>query len=176
MQALSGAGYKGVPSLAIIDNVIPYIAGEEEKVEWEPRKMLGELEDGVIGLADFQLSAQANRVAVRDGHMVCLTVELVQPAALEDVSRALADYTAPEVSCGLPSTPDPVIALQVAPDRPQPLLDRYNGQGMTTTIGRLRTDPVFDYRMVILSHNTIRGAAGGSIYNAELLLRQGYLD
>jgi aspartate-semialdehyde dehydrogenase len=176
MQALSGAGYPGVPSLAILDNVIPYIPGEEEKVEWEPRKMLGSLQGGAIHPAGFKLSAHANRVAVRDGHMVCLSIKLVQEASLEDVAQALVDYTPPELGRGLPSTPTPVIRLFTQRDRPQPLLDRLNGRGMTTTIGRLRPDPVMDYRMVILSHNTIRGAAGGSIYNAELLVRQGYLD
>ncbi len=176
MQAISGAGYPGVPSLAILDNVIPYIAGEEEKVEWEPRKMLGGVKNGSIEPAEFTLSVHANRVAVRDGHLACLSVKLDRTADIADVSRALANYSPPEISRGLPSTPDPVIQVMHEPDRPQPLLDRQNGRGMTTSIGRLRPDPVFDYRMVILSHNTIRGAAGGSIYNAELLLCEGYLD
>jgi aspartate-semialdehyde dehydrogenase len=176
MQALSGAGYPGVPSLAILDNVIPYIEGEEEKIEWEPRKMLGEVQNGEIIPSSFQLSAHANRVAVRDGHMVCLSVELAESPSQAEVSQALFEYMPPEEARDLPSAPRPVIGMTTEPDRPQPALDRMNGRGMTTTIGRLRPDPIMDYRMVILSHNTIRGAAGGSIYNAELLASRGFLD
>jgi aspartate-semialdehyde dehydrogenase len=173
LQALSGAGYPGVPSLDIQDNVIPYIAGEEAKVEWEPRKMLGSFGPGGLELADLALSVQANRVAVSDGHLVCLSVELREPASPAAAAQVLRSYQAPQVSRNLPSAPQPVIVLRDEPDRPQPRLDRLTGNGMTTVIGRLRPDPLFHLKMVILSHNTIRGAAGGSIYNAELLVAQG---
>lgn len=173
MQALSGAGYPGVPSMDIIDNVIPHIGGEEEKVEWEPRKMLGKLGAEGIELADFAISAHTNRVAVTDGHTVCLTVELSKRTDVRHAAQALREYKAPEISAHLPSAPRPVIVLRDEADRPQPRLDRMTGKGMTTVVGRLRPDSVFDLRMVVLSHNTIRGAAGGSIYNAELLVKQG---
>jgi len=173
LQALSGAGYPGVPSLDVIDNVIPYIEGEEEKVEWEPLKMLGTIRGDELALAEVQISAHTNRVAVSDGHLVCVSLELARPASLEEVRRALLNYQAPEASCDLPSTPQPVIALSDQDDRPQPRLDRMAGKGMTTLVGRIRPDPLFHYKFVVLSHNTIRGAAGGSIYNAELLVKQG---
>ncbi len=175
MQALSGAGYPGVPSLDILDNVIPNIGGEETKVEWEPRKMLGSLAQGGIRLADVKLSAHTNRVAVSDGHTVCVSVELETPASPEEAAAILSAYHAPEPARALPSAPQPVILLREEPDRPQPRLDRLTGGGMTTVIGRLRPDPLFHLKFVVLSHNTIRGAAGGSIYNAELLVQEGLL-
>lgn len=175
MQAISGAGYPGVASLDILDNVIPYIAGEEEKVEAESCKMLGHVAEGQIRPAEFQVSAHTNRVAVSDGHLVCLSVELERQASVEEAGLALQAYQAPEPSRDLPSAPCPVIAVRSEPDRPQPRLDRMAGRGMTTTVGRLRPDPLFHLKMVVLSHNTIRGAAGGSIYNAELLYSLGIL-
>jgi aspartate-semialdehyde dehydrogenase len=175
MQAISGAGYPGVPSIDVLSNVVPFIQGEEEKMEWEPRKMLGSLQNGSLDLADFKISAHANRVPVPEGHMVCLSVELAHPGTIEEVSRAIANYQAPETSRSLPSAPKAVIQLKGEPDRPQPRLDIMAGAGMTTVVGRLRPDPIFDYKVVILSHNTIRGAAGGSIYNAELLVKQGFI-
>jgi aspartate-semialdehyde dehydrogenase len=174
LQALSGAGYPGVPSMDIIDNVVPYIGGEEEKVEWEPRKMLGRVEGEEIDLAAFAISAHTNRVAVSDGHTVCLTIELAKRADIRRVAQALREYQAPAISASLPSAPRPVIVLRDEPDRPQPRLDRMTGRGMATVVGRLRPDPIFDLRMVVLSHNTVRGAAGGSIYNAELMVVQGF--
>ncbi|HEX9019282.1 MAG TPA: aspartate-semialdehyde dehydrogenase [Anaerolineaceae bacterium] len=174
MQALSGAGYPGVPSLDIIDNVIPYIGGEEEKVEWEPRKILGKLSGDEIELAPFAISAHTNRVAVSDGHTVCLSVELRDRADVKHVEAALRDYRAPDASADLPSAPKPVIVVRDEQDRPQPRLDRQTGKGMATVVGRVRPDPVFDVKLVVLSHNTVRGAAGGSLYNAELLVKQGY--
>ncbi|GAP13357.1 aspartate semialdehyde dehydrogenase [Longilinea arvoryzae] len=171
MQALSGAGYPGVSALDIVDNVIPWIRGEEEKVEWEPRKMLGSLRGEEIVPADFRISAHTNRVAVVDGHMVCLSIELANPATPEEAARVLAEYQAPEAARDLPSAPRPVIVVRREPDRPQPRLDRMTGNGMATVVGRVRPDPLFDIKMVVFSHNTIRGAAGGSIYNAELLAR-----
>ena len=175
LQALSGAGYPGVPSLDIVDNVVPYIGGEEEKVEWEPCKMLGELVDGQIHLAQMGISAHTNRVQVTDGHIVCLTVEFEQRATPEQVSAALSAYQAPEIARDLPSAPHPVILLRPEENRPQPRLDRMTGAGMTTVVGRIRPDNLLDARLTVLSHNTIRGAAGGSIYNAELLVKMGYV-
>jgi aspartate-semialdehyde dehydrogenase len=172
MQALSGAGYPGVASLDILDNVLPNISGEEEKVETEPLKILGIFTGQSINYASFAISAHTNRVAVSDGHMVCLSIKLDTPASPEEVSKALLDYHAPEVSRDLPSAPHPVIMVRSESDRPQPRLDRMTGKGMTTVVGRVRKDPLFDVKLVVLSHNTIRGAAGGSIYNAELLIRK----
>ena len=175
MQALSGAGYPGVASLDILDNVIPWINGEESKVEWEPRKMLGALVADEIQMAGAVISAHTNRVAVSDGHTVCASVELEQPLSPQQAIEILAAYTAPEVSRDLPSAPRPAILVRSENDRPQPRLDRSTGKGMTTSVGRIRSDPLFHLKFVVLSHNTVRGAAGGSIYNAELLVRQGYL-
>lgn len=175
LQALSGAGYPGVASIDIIDNVIPVIKGEEEKVESEPRKMLGKIQGEAILPADFVISAHTNRVAVVDGHIVCISVELEKKATPEDAIAALRAYQAPEISRDLPSAPEPVIVVREEVDRPQPRLDRMTGKGMSTVVGRVRKDPLFDLKMVVLSHNTIRGAAGGSIYNAELLVKTGYV-
>jgi aspartate-semialdehyde dehydrogenase len=173
LQAISGAGYPGVASLDILDNVIPNINGEEIKVEWEPRKMLGEIQADELLPADILISAHTNRVAVSDGHIVCVSVELGTPASVAEAGRVLSTFQAPQVSGQLPSAPQPVILLRDEPDRPQPRLDRQIGRGMTTVVGRLRTDPIFHLKFVVLSHNTIRGAAGGSIYNAELLVNMG---
>lgn len=175
LQALSGAGYPGVSSLDIIDNVIPNIGGEEEKVEWEPRKMLGKLIDSKVQLADIGFSAHTNRVAVIDGHTVCVSVELARPTDPETAEAILRAYAAPLSARELPSSPRPVISVRQEADRPQPRLDRLTGKGMTTVVGRLRRDPLFDIKFVLLSHNTIRGAAGGSIYNAELLVNENLL-
>jgi aspartate-semialdehyde dehydrogenase len=175
MQALSGAGYPGVPSMDIIDNVIPLIKGEEEKVESEPRKMLGKIIGESIVPADFAISAHTNRVAVTDGHMVCLSVELEKSATPAQAIQAFREYQAPEISRDLPSAPNPVIVVRDEADRPQPRLDRMTGKGMATVVGRVRPDPIFGIKFVVLSHNTIRGAAGGSIYNAELLVKLGYI-
>lgn len=175
LQALSGAGYPGVPSLDVADNIIPYIGGEEEKIEWEPRKMLGRLSENGVELADMRLSAQANRVAVSDGHTVCLSVGLRASASPEAASAALASYQAPASARDLPSTPKPILLVRDEPDRPQPRLDRLTGRGMTTVVGRIRPDPLLTLKFVVLSHNTIRGAAGGSIYNAELLVKENLL-
>jgi aspartate-semialdehyde dehydrogenase len=176
MQALSGAGYPGVASMDIIDNVIPFIGGEEEKLEIEPCKMLGALEDSQIKPANFPVSAHTNRVAVSDGHTVCLTVEFERRAAPAEVLTALAAYQTPELARDLPSAPRPPILVRSEENRPQPRLDRMSGGGMTTVVGRIRPDAIFDARLVVLSHNTIRGAAGGSIFNAELLVKLGYIQ
>lgn len=173
MQALSGAGYPGVASLDILDNVIPNINGEEPKVEAEPRKMLGTLgEEGFVP-AEVQISAHTNRVAVSDGHLVCASVELGQSASVEEAAEVLRRYQGPEEARDLPSAPQPLILLREEWNRPQPRLDRATGKGMTTVVGRLRPDPLFHLKFVVLSHNTVRGAAGGSIFNAELLVKMG---
>ncbi|MBI5935720.1 MAG: aspartate-semialdehyde dehydrogenase [Chloroflexi bacterium] len=175
LQALSGAGYPGVSSLDIMDNIIPNVAngGEEEKVEWEPRKMLGKFAGDKIELADMVFSIHANRVAVIDGHTVCASVQLERPVEPAVAIQALRDYAAPPSARELPSAPRPVIEVREEADRPQPRLDRMAGKGMTTVVGRVRRDPIFDLKFVVLSHNTIRGAAGASIYNAELLVQEG---
>jgi len=175
LQALSGAGYPGVSSLDIIDNVIPNIGGEEEKVEWEPRKMLGKLNGDKIDLADIKFSVHTNRVAVIDGHTVCVSLELARPTDPETAEAILRAYAAPESARELPSSPRPVISVRSEADRPQPRLDRLTGKGMTTVVGRVRRDPILDLKFIVLSHNTIRGAAGGSIYNAELLVNENLL-
>lgn len=173
MQAISGAGYPGVASLDILDNVIPFVDGEEEKVEWEPRKMMGKVVRGDLELADIQLSVHTNRVAVSDGHTVCLSVELDRPPTPPEAVEALSTYQAPEGARDLPFSPHPVVFVHPDRDRPQPRLDRLTGNGMTTVVGRVRPDPLFHLKMVVLSHNTIRGAAGGSVYNAEVAVREG---
>ena len=175
MQAISGAGYPGVSAMDILDNVIPYIGGEEEKVEIEPRKLLGSVSGDGIALADFLVSAQCNRVAVRNGHLEAVTVKLNRRASLDEVAAALTGYRSEPQRLGLPSAPDPAIILHTEADRPQPSLDRLAGNGMATSIGRLRPDPLFDYKFIVLGHNTIRGAAGGALLNGELLYAQGYL-
>ena len=177
LQALSGAGYPGISSLDIMDNVIPNVGngGEEEKVEWEPRKMLGKLNGDKIDLADIKFSAHTNRVAVIDGHTVCASVELGKTVEPEVAMQTLRDYAAPLSARELPSSPRPVIEVRNEADRPQPRLDRLTGKGMTTVVGRVRRDPILDLKFVVLSHNTIRGAAGGSIYNAELLVNENLL-
>jgi len=177
LQALSGAGYPGVPSLDIIDNIIPNVAngGEEEKVEWEPRKMLGKFTENRIDLADITFSAHTNRVAVIDGHTVCASVKLDGPAEPEVAIQALRDFKAHSSARDLPSSPRPVVEVREETDRPQPRIDRLTGKGMTTVVGRVRRDPILDLKFVVLSHNTIRGAAGASIYNAELLVNENLL-
>jgi aspartate-semialdehyde dehydrogenase len=175
LQALSGAGYPGVPSLEIVDNIIPFIRGEEEKVAWEPRKMLGRLNEGAIALHPVVVSAQTNRVPVLEGHTVCLSVECARRVAPEEAVRIFSEFRLPEISADLPSSPVPPIVVREEEDRPQPRLDRMTGRGMTTIIGRVRKDEIFDLKFIVLSHNTIRGAAGASIYNAELLVRFGFL-
>lgn len=177
LQALSGAGYPGVASLDIMDNIVPNVAngGEEEKVEWEPRKMLGKFTDGRIDLADIKFSVHTNRVPVIDGHTVCASVELANPTDPQTAQAILRDFSAPASARDLPSAPRPVIQVREEADRPQPRLDRLTGNGMTTVVGRVRRDPILDLKFVVLSHNTIRGAAGASIYNAELLVGENLL-
>jgi aspartate-semialdehyde dehydrogenase len=175
MQAVSGAGYPGVASLDILGNVIPYIAKEEEKMEEETLKLLGSLNGTGVAPGKFTMSAQCNRVAVEDGHTESVSVRLKTRVKPEDMIAAWSTYTAEPQKLRLPSAPDqPVVYLQ-AKDRPQPRFDAERGAGMTTTVGRLRPCKVLDWKFTVLSHNTIRGAAGAALLNAELLKAQGYL-
>lgn len=175
MQALSGAGYPGVASIDILDNVIPYIGGEEEKVETEPRKILGGLSPSGFIPADFRISAHCNRVAVRDGHTECVSVEFERKVTIEEVRRAFAEFAPDIYGLNLPSAPVKCLVLRDEEDRPQPRKDKGAGAGLSASIGRLRPDNILDYKFVVLSHNTIRGAAGGSVLNAELLAAKGLL-
>jgi aspartate-semialdehyde dehydrogenase len=175
MQAVSGAGLPGVPSLAILDNIIPFIGGEEDKVENEPRKILGRLVGGGIQAADIAIGAQCMRVPVVDGHTECVSVALSRTVSLAEVRVALESFEGEPQRLGLPSAPKPAVVVLDEVDRPQPRLDRDRGAGMAATVGRLRSCPVFDWRFVVLSHNTVRGAAGGAILVAELAVAKGYL-
>lgn len=171
MQAISGAGYPGVPSLDITDNVVPYIAGEEPKVETEAQKILGVFSNGSVEKADFVVSAQCFRVPVIDGHTVSARVDLKKTATLEEVVAAMREF--PRLD--LHSSPKNFMEVLDEPSRPQPRLDRDAGGGMTITVGRVFPDNVFDYRFVSLSHNTVRGAAGSAVLNAELLISKGII-
>ena len=170
MQALSGAGYPGVASLDITDNVLPFIQNEEEKIEAETVKILGRMEGAQVAEARIQVSAQCNRVNVTDGHMASVRVLLRRRASVEEVREALASWTSLPQELRLYSAPERPIIVRDEADRPQPKLDRDAGHGMSVTIGRIAPDAVLDYRFVALSHNTIRGAAGAAILNAELLI------
>ena len=178
MQAVSGAGYSGVTSMDIIDNVVPFIGSEEEKMERrEPQKLLGRFDGQGVEMADFVVSAHCNRVPVRNGHLAAVSVEFARRPSLEDVRRAWAEYDPLPQRMGLPSAPEQAILYREETDRPQPRMDRLAGSvpGMATVVGRLREDPLLHVKFLALGHNTIRGAAGGSLLNAELLAAQGYL-
>jgi aspartate-semialdehyde dehydrogenase len=175
MQALSGAGYPGVPSMAIQDNVIPHISGEEDKLEEEPKKFLGKVKDGRMELAQIKLSAQTNRVPVLDGHLVSVAVKLDQPPEPQAAIETLKNWKPPAISHQLPSSPDRPLIYRQEIDRPQPRLDRSNEEGLAWTVGKVRACNVLDLRFMAISHNTLRGAASGSILNAELLRVQGFL-
>ena len=173
MQAVSGAGYPGVPSLDILGNVIPYIGGEEAKIETEIRKMLGRRTDTRIEPADIAISAHANRVAVENGHTVCLSMGFERRVGADAALEALREWRGDARAIGLPSSPARAVVVTDLPDRPQPRRDVGAGHGMTVTIGRVRADPLFDVKLVAMGHNTIRGAAGASVLNAELLVSTG---
>lgn len=174
MQALSGAGFPGVASLDIIDNVYPYIGMEEEKVQTEALKLLGKLNGNGVENAKVAVSAQCNRVNVSDGHTECVSVKLSKPATERDIISAFENFN-PLKSLKLPSSPKHPIAVRKEQDRPQPKLDRMVEKGMASVVGRIRKCPVLDYKFVVLGHNTIRGAAGAAILNAELMKVKGYL-
>jgi aspartate-semialdehyde dehydrogenase len=176
MQAVSGAGYPGVASLDILGNVIPYISNEEEKMEEETRKLLGQLNGSGITMGSFGMSAQCNRVAVEDGHTESVSVKLTKKAQAEEIIAVWKEFRSLPQEMKLPSAPEQPVQYMTSGDRPQPRFDVDNGNGMTTTVGRLRPCGVLDWKFTVLSHNTIRGAAGAALLNAELLKVQGYLD
>jgi aspartate-semialdehyde dehydrogenase len=175
LQALSGAGYPGVPSLDAVGNVVPYIGGEEDKLATEPRKILGTLSGGHVEPADLPVSAQCTRVPVRNGHLACTSVRFREDVGPEAVRRVLGEFRSPLADRPLPSRPDPFIQVLDAPDAPQPQRHVDAGGGMTVSVGRIQDCAVNDVKFVLLSHNTIRGAAGGAILNAELLAEDGRL-
>src|SRR4030081_3435185 len=176
MQAVSGAGYPGVPSLDILGNVVPYIANEEEKMEEETQKLLGTLNGSHVDPAPFAMSAQCNRVAVEDGHTESVSIRLKQKARPEEIIAAWNDFRAEPQQLHLPSAPEQPVLYMTAADRPQPRFDVDLGGGMITAVGRLRKCNVLDWKFTVLSHNTIRGAAGAALLNAELLMQLGKLS
>jgi aspartate-semialdehyde dehydrogenase len=176
MQAISGAGYPGVASLDIMDNIVPHIGGEDSKLESEPRKLCGTyLEDGRIEMADFVVSAHANRVPVIDGHLGSVSVKLDQSVTAAEAIELFKTWQPPAICRDLPTMPDPVLIYRPEEDRPQPRLDRNSGNGLAWTVGKVRECPVNDLRFLAITHNTLRGAASGSVLNAELLVLQGYI-
>lgn len=181
MQAVSGGGYPGVPSMDILGNVVPFIDGEEDKVETEPAKILGAFDEGREEFRldrSFAVAAQCNRVPVLDGHTECVSVRFKRPpASLDDVVRVLLDYRSEAQLLGVHSAPERAIYVVTdQPHRPQPLLDLMNGDGYAVTVGRLRMNsPLWHLQFVVLSHNTILGAAGSAIMNAEIAVAQGLI-
>jgi aspartate-semialdehyde dehydrogenase len=171
MQAVSGAGYPGVPSLDILGNVLPYIRGEEEKLESETQKLLGKLSGGKIEPLPARVSAHCNRVAVEDGHTESVSIQLGARATKEDILAAWREF-APLAGYALPTAPGQPVEWSAAEDRPQPRLDRMRGKGMTATVGRLRPCSLLDWKFTVLSHNTIRGGAGAAVLNGEFLAAQ----
>jgi aspartate-semialdehyde dehydrogenase len=176
MQGLSGAGYPGVPSLDALDNVIPFIGGEEDKLALEPRKMLGKVRDGGVEFASFAISAHCNRVPAREGHLETVSVALENPAELEEIPVAWRDWRPLPQQLNLPTAPRPPLVVRTEPDRPQTRLDRDAGRGMAVSVGRVRSCDVLDIKFVVLGHNTIRGAAGASVLNAELMVAQEMIE
>jgi len=174
MQAVSGAGYPGVPSMDILGNVVPYIGSEEEKMEAETLKLLGKLEGHGVTPLGARITAHCNRVAVEDGHTECVSIKLAKPATREEILAAWAEFK-PLAGKELPTAPGQPVQFAPQPDRPQPRLDRNRGNGMAVTVGRLRPCGLLDWKFVALSHNTVRGAAGATILNAELLASLGKL-
>jgi aspartate-semialdehyde dehydrogenase len=176
LQALSGAGYPGVPSLDAVGNVVPYIGGEEDKLAREPQKILGTLHDGAVEPAELPVSAQCPRVPVRNGHLACTSVRFGGEVGAEDVEEVLRSFRSPLADAELPSAPDPFLQVLDAPDAPQPQRHVDAGGGMTVSVGRIQDCTVNDVKFVLLSHNTVRGAAGGALLNAELLVEEGRLS
>jgi len=175
MQAVSGAGYPGVPSLDILGNVVPFIKNEEEKLQEEVGKLLGRFDGGGVEFLNAKVSAHCNRVAVEDGHTECVSIKFRKQASREEILAAWAEF-APLAGMHLPTAPAVPVEFDAAQDRPQPRLDRMRGAGMAATVGRLRPCTLLDWKFVVLSHNTIRGAAGAAVLNAELLARLHKLD
>ena len=173
LQAISGAGYPGVPSLDILGNVVPYIGKEDGKLETEPKKLLGSVVDGKLAMADIKLSAQANRVPVVDGHLASVSVKLSRPATVEEGIAAFEEWQMPEMIRALPSVVKRPLIYRPEPDRPQPRLDSNSGNGLAWTVGKVVDCGVLDLKFMSLTHNTLRGAASGSVLNAELLVSQG---
>ncbi len=175
MQAISGAGYPGVPSMDITANVVPYIGGEEDKVETETQKIMGGVADGRFVPLTTRVSAHCNRVQVVDGHMAAVSVEFTRKPALAEVQTAFDSYRGKPQELGLPSAPARPVIYMEQQDRPQPRRDVERERGMAVFVGRLRECPVFDYKFMALGHNTVRGAAGAAVLNAELMLAEGLL-
>ncbi len=178
LQAISGAGYPGLAAIDMLDNIVPYIAGEEEKSELEPGKILGRVVDGkIVNYDELKISAHCNRVPVIDGHTACVSLQFAakKPTA-EQIIDIWQNFSALPQELQLPSAPEAPLIYIAGADRPQPRKDRLNGKGMAVSLGRLRPCNLFDMRFVGLSHNTVRGAAGGGILNAELLKARGFFD
>jgi len=175
MQAVSGAGYPGVASIDITDNVLPFIGGEEEKMEAEPQKIMGRLAGTRVELASFKVSAQCNRVNVQDGHLESVRVKLGRPATIEEVTEAFASFRGLPQELRLPTAPERPVIVRPEKDRPQPRLDRDAENGMATVVGRISKDTIFDFKFTLLGHNTVRGAAGAALLNAELLVAKNLL-
>lgn len=176
MQAVSGAGYPGVASMDILGNVVPYIKGEEEKMEVETAKILGTLNESGVTPAPFLLSAQCNRVPVYDGHTESVSIKLSEEASVEQVIEALRGFSGMPQEKKLPSAPSQPIIVREEPDRPQPARDLWHQNGMATIVGRVRSCPILSIKMVVMGHNTVRGAAGAAVLNAEAALELGYID
>jgi aspartate-semialdehyde dehydrogenase len=176
LQAVSGAGYPGVPSLDILGNVIPNIDKEEAKIESETRKILGTSDNQIVSEHPVVIAAHTTRVPVIDGHTITVSMALDARPAATDVREALASFTGRPQALGLPTAPAAPIVCLDAPDRPQPRLDAGRGDGMTVSVGRIRECRVLGTKLVALGHNTIRGAAGAAVLNAELMLAEGYLE
>ena len=173
MQALSGAGYPGVPSLDIIDNVVPFISGEEPKMESEPQKILGSFDGNKICPADFVLSSSCHRVNVADGHLESVFVKLDDDPTVEEIEEAFVQFKGEPQKLKLPSAPENPIVVRKELNRPQPRYDRDEGKGMSVVVGRIRKDPILTAKYMCLGHNTIRGAAGAGILSAELMVTKG---
>jgi aspartate-semialdehyde dehydrogenase len=175
LQAVSGAGYPGVPFLDIIDNIIPNIPGEAEKIQQEAKLLLGKFEDGARQQAEIELSIQTNRVPVFDGHTVNMALKFDRPPTPNEAIEALQEFRGSAGIADLPSAPDRPIMVRLEPDRPQPRRDREAAKGMSVTVGSIQPCPILDLRLISVVHNTLRGAASGSILNAELLVSKGYV-
>ncbi len=175
LQAVSGAGLSGPGALDLVDNVVPYIEGEEEKVERELGKILGRLDAGVLRPAGTRVSAHCHRVPVQDGHLEAISLELERPVSAQDAAAVLREFRAPEEIARLPSAVSRPLIVRAEPDRPQPRLDRDAGNGMAVVVGRVRACPVLGLKLELLSHNAVRGAAGGTLLIAELLAARGLL-